>query len=602
VVKYSGKNSRSGLRFIDAAADHPDQINTCSWPENAHHWFPCFDYPNDKVTHELIATIDSEYKVLSNGRLISVSEDRKNTRKTYHWFQEKPHPTCLIMMAAGPYEVIKDSIGSLPVNYWVYKKDVTDAKRIFKKTPLIIDFFNKTFGYEYPWAKYDQVCVASFGGGIENTSATALGHGVICDAATERDYPVIDLIAHELAHQWWGDLVTERTWSHVWLSESFATYSQYLFLCFDMGQDEGAVELLEKKNSYLSEAKNRYIRPLVFNRYEKPWNILDAHSYPKGAVILHMLRFVLGDKPFFRSLSYFLHKHAFQVVDSHDFAVAIKDACGQNVDWFFDQWVYKPGHPVFDVKYDWQKDKKKLKLTIRQTQDTSKGIPIYKLPVIIGVITPGRKYSEKLWLTKKEDVFELDVEQEPLLVRFDEGNYLLKEWTFEKNLTELLYQLGNDDVIGRMWAASEIAKFPDNPKALAALLKSAETAPCRHVRKAAVESLGKLKKPDLIPFLKSRCGAPESKIRAAALKALGNYERPELAPFFMQQYKQENSVFAQVATLIAISKCGNKSHIPFLEEVVKTDSLRDNVKRIAKYAVKKIKSRQSEKIAKKEER
>lgn len=164
VIDYFEKNSKKGLRMIDGGNDFPSQINTYAWPEGARHWFPCFDFPNDKVTNELIATVKNDFKVLSNGKLIKVTEDKENNTKTYHWSQELPHSTYLIMMAAGPFAVIKDSLGSLPVNYWVYKKDVPDAMRSFRKTPEMIDFFNKTFGFNYPWAKYDQVCIAGSGG------------------------------------------------------------------------------------------------------------------------------------------------------------------------------------------------------------------------------------------------------------------------------------------------------------------------------------------------------------------------------------------------------------------------------------------------------
>jgi len=314
-VDFAGQHARTGVKFLDAAETHPEQINTYGWPENNHHWFPCYDFPNDRVTNEVIATVRSSDKVLSNGRLKSVTGSEGGGFRTWHWSQEKPHPVYCITMTVGPYEVIEDSLGDLPVNYWVYKKDVPHAMRSFGKTPRMIDFFGTIFDFAYPWAKYDQICVAGSGGGIENTSATVLGHGTIHDERAEQDFSSESLVAHELAHMWWGDMVTERTWSHVWLSESFATFAEYLWARHDLGEDEGAVNLKRKKDSYLREARTRYMRPLVFNRYNRPWEVMDSHSYPKGATILNMLRFVMGDKPFFRALSHFLHKHAYQVVE-----------------------------------------------------------------------------------------------------------------------------------------------------------------------------------------------------------------------------------------------------------------------------------------------
>jgi aminopeptidase N len=193
------------------------------------------------------------------------------------------------MLAIGPFAVIEDSLGSLPVTYWVYEKDVEDAKWIFKKTPHMIDYFNRLFGYEYPWAQYAQVTSPRMGGGAENTTATVLGQGVIHDKRAEQDFSWDSTIAHEVAHQWWGDLITLRTWSQTWLNESFGTYSDYLYTRHDKGEDEGAHDLLGKKNQYLREAHTRYIRPIVFDRYNRPQDNFDSHTYPKGAAVLHML-------------------------------------------------------------------------------------------------------------------------------------------------------------------------------------------------------------------------------------------------------------------------------------------------------------------------
>jgi len=308
-----------GLDFADETEDNPSLIQTFAFPAGARHWFPCYDHPSDKATEEVIATVKSDYKVLSNGRLVSAIENTDNQTKTFHWSQDLPHSTYLFVIAAGPYEVIHDSLGSLPINYWVYKQDKTDAKRSFYKTPDIISFFNKTFGYEYPWAKYDQITIPGFGGGAESTSATFLGHGTIHDERADQDFPSHKLVAHEAAHQWFGDLVTMVDWTHPWINESFGTYGEYLYSAHDLGIDEGAVNLLEKKNAYINFAKHRYIRPIVLDRWRFPGDNWDIHLYEKGATILHMLRWIMGDQPFFRTVSYFLHKHAFQPVRTYDF-------------------------------------------------------------------------------------------------------------------------------------------------------------------------------------------------------------------------------------------------------------------------------------------
>ena len=590
IVKYHAHDPEQGLFFDDERFTNPQMVSTVSWPEYAHHWFPCYDFPNDKVTGELIVTVNNKNKVLSNGKLVSVSENKEKGTKTYHWSQELPHPTYLFMLAIGPFEVIKDSLGSLPVNYWVYKKDVEDAKWIFKNTPKMIDFFSRLFGYKYPWAKYDQVTTPRQGGGAEATSATVLGEQVIHDRRAEQDFSWEKTIAHETAHQWWGDLITLRTWAHTWLNESFGTYSDYLYTRHLRGEAEGAVDLLRKKNQYLREAHNKYMRPIVFKRYDRPQDNFDSHTYPKGAVVLHMLRFIMGDKPFFRTLSYFLHKHEFKVVDTHDLKIAVKEATGQNLDWFFEQYVFKPGHPVFAISYTWVEKTSKLRLKVIQAQDTSQGTPIYRMPVNIAVTTAKNKFSKKVWIEQAQEVFEFSVKEKPLLVRFDEGNYLLKEWEFEKCLDELLFQLKNDDVIGRMWAASELIKYREKPEAVKGLKESAVKDKFWAVRRSAAETLGKINNIEHTGLFQDICRDNNSKVRTAALKVLGDYNDPGLVVFFRKRFKEDNSYLAQAEALRSLGKCGDRSQLSFLQEAAGMTSPRDVIKRAAAWAREKIKS------------
>ena len=577
-----------GLDFKDATDDNPQLINTLSWPEGARHWFPSFDHPNDRTTQEVIATVRDDYKVLSNGRLVSVTKGPQQGTRTWHWSQEKPHPTYLFVVVAGPYVVIEDSLGNLPINYWVYEKAADDAMRSFHKTPQIIEFFNEEFGFEYPWAKYDQITIPGIGGGAESTSATVLGQSTIHDERAEQDFPSHSLVAHEAAHMWWGNLVSYRAWSETWVSESFATYSEYLFSKHDLGEDEGAINLLNKKLAYLREAHNRYMRPIVHKQWRHPNDNFDSHTYPKGAVILNMLRWIMGDEAFQRTLSHYLHKHAFQPVGTHDFMKAIKEATGINMDWFIEQWILRPGHPVFDVSYDWNEATKRLTVSVLQTQDTSGDIPVYRTPVTIGVHTATGKTSKKFWLDEKEEVLEMEVDSKPLMVRFDEGNYLLKEWTFEKSTDELLFQLVNDDVIGRMWAAAELRQHERDPKVLDALITSARSDPFWAVRQSAVTSVGETNGQANIAFLKERATDENSKVRLAALQALGDTGDISLAGFYEERFNTDDSYRAQAEALRSIGKTGDRDKRAFLEEARGMKSPRNIIRSAAEWALEQI--------------
>lgn len=582
---YNGRDPKIGLRFADETPDHPQLVYSDSFPENVHHWFPCFDYPNDKVTSEIIATVASGNKVAANGRLVDVTENKAAGTVTYHWSQDLPHSTYLIFFAAAPYVVVQDRYKTLPVNYWVYPQDEKKALPTYGKTPKMIEFFNATFGYDYPWQKYDQISVPS-GGGAESTSATAMTHRIMVDENAEPDFPAIGIVSHELAHQWWGDLITLRSWAHTWMNESFGTYSDYLYFRFERGDDEGAVNLSGKLNAYLQEARTRYIRPIVSDRYDKPGDMFDSHTYPKGALVLHMLRTIVGDKAFFKTLSHFLHRYAFDAVDTYDFIRSVKTVTGQNLDWFFDQWLFKPGHPVFEIKSEWDEARKVVRLKVAQVQDLSRGIPVFRVPVAISVVTAAGKHVHNVWIREREETFEFAAETKPLLVRFDEGNALIKEVSFPKDLDELLYQLKNDDVIGRMAAAGELVRFKDDQKTAAGLITSAQSDPFWAVRRSAVEALARIPAPKVAAVLKKVCRDPNSLVRTAAVLALGDSKDSGLIQFYQDLFKKDASNRVQAEVLRALGKTGDPSVVAFLQQAASLPSHQNMVKRAAESAIK----------------
>jgi len=297
------------------------------------------------------------------------------------------------------------------------------------------------------------------------------------------------------------------------------------------------------------------------------------------------MRWILGDTPFKKTLSYFLNKHAFKSVDTHDFYSAVKDVTGQNLDWFFDQWLYKPGHPVFVVKSNWNESESKVMVTIDQVQNREDGIPIFRSPLIISITTKEGKRSEKVWLEQKTEVFEFDCAEKPLLVRFDEGNYLLKEWTYEKTNEELIYQLQNDDVIGRMWAAGELAKYVEAKKVRKTLMEAAEGDPSWAVRKASIESLNLLNDKGLIPFYTDLSKDENSKVRAAVVKILGFFNDPSLTEFFQDCYKRETSYVVKAESIRSLGNLQDENLRLFFEEVKEVNSPRNIVQRAAQWSL-----------------
>ncbi|MFA6126882.1 MAG: M1 family metallopeptidase [Bacteroidales bacterium] len=595
-VKYFLDKPTLGLRFIDESPTNPRLVSSDCFPNKARQWIPCYDYPNDKVATEMIVTVDDRVKVLSNGRLANVTgtqhpipDTRSPSTRTWHWIQDLPHSTYLINLSIGDYEVIRDSLGPLPINYWVYHYHAADARRSFRKTPHMIGFFNKLYGYDYPWAKYDQVITPYMGGGAEATTATLLGEGAVMDQKAEQDFSWERVIAHEIAHQWWGDLITLRSWEHTWLNESFGTYSDYLYTRSEFGEDAGAYDLLGKKNQYLNEARNRYIRPIVFTRYNDPGDNFDSHTYPKGANVLHLLRHILGDDTFFRVLNTFLHDNAFKPVDTHDFMKTVKEVSGKNMDWFFEQFIYSPGHLIVEVNKTWDPINKSLKISIIQKQDSLPGVPVYNLPVNLGFFIDGEKLVKEVWLRKKAESFEFTFESEPLLVRFDDGNYLLKELSFPKPMAELLFQAGHDDVVGRLSAIEELKSFSADPAVVREWARLALDDSFWAVRQAALVCLGKFSPKDHLDLIRWAAKDENSKVRQSAVRILGDQKDASLVRFFKKLFKSEDSYLVQSEALRSISKCGGKQQIPFLKEAVSCKSYRDVVGKAAAEAIKSLK-------------
>lgn len=589
-VKYYLTEQVLGLRFIDASDKSPKQVSSDCFPNKARQWIPCYDYPHDKFTQEMNITVDKKYKVLSNGSLMSITDNNK--KHTYHWKQDKPHSTYLISLSIADYAVIKDSLGSLPINYWVYQWNVEDAKRSFAKTPYMIDFYNKLYDYEFPWAKYDQVISAYMGGGAEATSATLLSQAAVTDKKAVIDFSYEWIIAHEIAHQWWGDLITCRSWEHTWMNESFGTYSDHMYKRYAWGEDEGAYDLINKKNDYLREAHNKYMRPIVFNRYDSPGQNFDKHTYPKGACVLHMLRFTLGDETFFRALSTFLHRHEFQPVTTQDFMKCVKDVSGKNMDWFFNQFLFYPGHAVFEVNKKWDKTSGTLTVEVMQTQDKWDNVPIYHIPVNIGLYSTDGGIVKKVWIKDKKETFEFKLDSEPLMVRFDDGNHLLKEWTFKKSEKELIYQAKNDDMTGRLWAVDELKTSSESKKTIEVWSDIAKNDNFWAVRELALRNLSKYHNSDFTDLFMSALEDQNSKVRVAAISALGDNGDKKNMERFKSIFNTDDSYLVMAEAIKSIGKCGSKSQLKFLRKAATTESNRNVINRAAEEAIKMINNTQ----------
>ncbi len=531
---------RRGMYFIGPDAAYPDkprEIWTQGQDEDSRYWFPCYDYPNEKATSEIVATVPTEFVAVSNGKLMDVRADAGAGTKTYHWRQDIPHAAYLVTLAVGQYVEIADVYDGIPVLYYVHPGREEDARRAFGNTPRMLEFFSDAIGVRYPYDKYAQVAVNDFiFGGMENTSATTQTADTLHDARAHLDFSSDPLVAHELAHQWWGDLLTCRDWAHGWLNEGFATYFEALWMEHDKGDDEFRYALHQEAREYFEEDGKEYRRPIVCNLYQEPIELFDRHLYQKGGLVLHMLRFVLGDALFWKSMRHYCAKHCGQSVVSGDLQRAVEEATGKNLDWFFDQWLYRAGHPELEVSYAWDEQTRLAHLTIKQRQDTQPlrsgeafSAPLFRMPVVVDFEVAGARTEFRVTLEGAEQTFHFPLAGRPQMVRFDPGNWVLKALEFRPGKDLLLYQLQHDDqAMGRIFAAHALAKDGD-PEVVTALRNALLHDAFWGVQAEVAQALGDIRSGAALEALLDGLALPHPKARRAVVKALGEFHDPRAA-------------------------------------------------------------------------
>lgn len=367
LVEYVVDKPKSGLHFFAPSKANPEapmQVWSQGQTITNRYWIPCVDEPNQRQTTQVVATVPAGYEAISNGKLLSRKENSDNT-VTFDWYQDKPHSSYLITLVVGQFDMVQVDWNGMPVMYYVPKGRKAEALPTYGKTPEMLTFFSSRFGIPYPWDKYAQLSCYQFGGGMENTSATTMGDGILKDQRSLLDGNSEWIVAHELAHQWWGDLVTCRDWSHTWLNEGFASYAECLWDEHSLGKDGYAMNVYQKLNSAIPAGK---ARPVMDRRYPNPDSMFDGRSYPKGAFVLHMLRNRLGDEAFFQGIRDYGTTFKFQTVETADFRRSLERTTGRDLERFFYDWLERSGNPELEVTTDFKTDTRQVTIVAKQTQ------------------------------------------------------------------------------------------------------------------------------------------------------------------------------------------------------------------------------------------
>ncbi|HKB64710.1 MAG TPA: M1 family aminopeptidase [Pyrinomonadaceae bacterium] len=585
----------AALRFIKPTPDdptRPKQIWSQGESEYNHYWFPCYDHPNDFFTSEITATVEKPLSVISNGKLLETKDNKDGTR-TFHWKIEQPHASYLTSIIVGEYIPIESEYQGIPIITNVYPSEVKEGKASTARLTEMVKFFSEKTGVKYPYAKYAQTTARDFGGGMENISATTQTDNMIHDARTELDSNTDGLQSHELAHQWFGDYVTCRDWSDIWLNESFATYFQAMWDEHKLGGDDFLYsDVKANQDAYLAAWRQGNRHPIVTKNYATPDSVFDTYAYPRGGAVLHMLRQTLGEDNWWRAINYYLNKYAHQPVETEQFRIAIEESTGQAMDWFFDEWLYKMGHPIFRVKQDYNPATKMLTLSVEQLQtvDNTSQFPqvaLFQTPVNIEIgTTAGMRLERVQILPKKQQSFSLAVDSKPLLVNFDYHGTLIKELEFEKTTDELAYQMARDeDVLGRAWALSQLQSRIGAPttseteKQQIALALSEVVTRDKFwgVRANAATALAAVKAPSTRNALIAATGDVDARVRARAVASLANSKDSSLASLYLKLLSDQSYAVIKAAAL-ALGDTKSPEAYGSLVKLLSQPSWRDNIK------------------------
>ncbi len=441
--------SDNGLFFINSEGK-PQQIWTQGETEHNSKWFPTVDKPNERMTTDIRLTVEDRFKTLSNGVLVE-STPASNGMRTDHWKMDQPHAPYLVMIAIGEFVKVEDQWKDIPLGYWVEPEFEEDAPYIYENTKEMLTYFSNLIGIEYPWQNYDQIVVRDYvSGAMENTTAVIFGEFV---QRKKRD--LIDdnndrIVAHEMIHHWFGNLVTTESWSNLTMNEGFANYSEHLWRAHHYGKYEGQAQLFEEKYGYLYSSQMSGIHPLIYFGYDDKEDMFDAHSYNKGGLVLHMLRHELGDKAFFAGLKYYLERNEYSAVEAHDLRLALEHVSGRDLNWFFNQWFFEAGHPELNIEYTYDSTAQQLNILVEQTQDPQESIPIFQIPATFDIYAPGDTVRRvEFWLNQRTQEFTVqDVTAAPYVVNFNPDHVLLAPAEQNHGMEEATHLVNHADHVG----------------------------------------------------------------------------------------------------------------------------------------------------------
>lgn len=596
VIRYEIDDPPDGLFWTPespAWPGRPAQIHTQGQPETSQFWFPCHDFPNERATTEIVVTVPQGYEVSSNGRL--VSRTKSDSMEIFHWLQDKPHPYYLVSLIVGKFDIVDVGTTALSMPVYVPPGQGPNVHGTYGNTARMNAFFERLTGHAYPWDRYAQLVVWNFGaGGMENTAATTMFDTAILSPEALLDHSLEGLIAHELAHQWFGNLITCKSWEHIWLNEGFATYFTDLWFEERDGSDAYLAGMRGNFDSVIASDRGHapYQPALVSKEYAHPWDVFGKASnpYPKGAAVLHMLRRMLGDDVFFEGIRIYVDRHkSTGLVETADLRKALEAASGESLTQFFEQWCHRPGIPRLEIDTRYDADSRELTCRVVQTQIIDGYNPAFAFRLPVWIMAQGASSPREaiIDVTGRETVARFPMSAAPDIIAFDPYLHVLAEMSIRQPQSRWIAQLSRGPTIAaKVQAARALADAP-SPAAAALLERTARDASAH--RQVRIESVKALR--DAADGLRlmsiARATITDPFVREAIAEAVGHMAvrdgnvADRMAPWLAERAQRDESLLVKATSICALGHIARIEWLPVILRAASTDSQHDRLRQAA---------------------
>jgi aminopeptidase N len=575
-IKYSAR-PRKGLYFRTPDMGYkPEDMHlwTQGEPIEARHWYPGFDSPNEKFTSEITCRVPSGMVVLANGKLMSEEKQPGSDLVAVRWLQDKPHANYLICLVAGYLKKVEDKYKEVPLAFYTPASQIDQAIHSFKETKAIMEFFDKEIGVAYPWAKYYQVCVDDFGsGGMENTSLTVLTDRTLHTPEFETLRDSQGLIAHEMAHQWFGDLVTCKDWANLWLNEGFASYYDLLYDGHKHGREKMLYDLYTSAKSIVGQPDQT--NAVVRRDYTDPEQQFGYQVYPKGAWVLHMLRSQLGEELYRRCIKTYVERHQFGSVITENLNAVLEELSGRSFDQFFDQWVYHASQPDLAATYSWDEKAKLARITIEQKQKLSEDVLLFNFPLTVRFKAKAGRTDRNIVIKEKAEDFYFALSEAPEVVRIDPELTILAKMTFNPPTPMLYAQLGDkDDMLGRLIAVEQLGAKKERG-AVGKLKDALNNDAFYGVRMAASQALRSIQSDQAYDALLASAKQSDARVRRQILSDISGFYRDRSYEFGKRILEEDRNPDIQARALITMGAYHKQDVADTLTRYLRSDSYKN---------------------------